>query len=109
MLYNGRLLALEKPRALQQSLAGRLLSVRVARPRQARGELERQPEVRWAAVFGDRVHAAVDDATTAAPVLESALTAAGFPDARLSEQPPSMEDVFMDRTARVTSERMDGS
>jgi ABC-2 type transport system ATP-binding protein len=108
LLYDGRLLALEEPRALQQTLAGRLLSVQVAHPRQARRELARQPEVRWAAVFGDRVHAAVDDVATAVPALQSALTAAGFPDPRLTEQPPSMEDVFMDRTARVTSGPADG-
>lgn len=103
LLYEGRLLALDQPRVLQSSLANRLLSVRVDRAREARAYLAGHPAVNWSAVFGNRVHAVVADATRDAPTLRTALSEAGFQDPQVSPLAPSMEDVFMDRTAGAES------
>jgi len=101
LLYEGRLLALDEPRVLQSSLLDRLLAVRVTSPREARALLSAHPAVKWSAVFGDRVHAVVGDATADAPVLRTALSEAGFEDPEVTPLAPSMEDVFMDRTTRA--------
>jgi ABC-2 type transport system ATP-binding protein len=95
LLHQGRVVALDTPAVLQGSLAGRLLGVRVDRPREAREAALALPGVSLAAVFGDRLHLTVDDGARRAPEIARGLRAAGFEaaDAELIE--PSLEDVFI--------------
>jgi ABC-2 type transport system ATP-binding protein len=60
LLHRGRVLALDRPEALQAALDGRLLAIRTARPRAARAALERLGGVRSAVLFGDEVHVLAD-------------------------------------------------
>jgi ABC-2 type transport system ATP-binding protein len=97
LLHQGRVVALDTPAALQATLAGRLLGVRVGHPREARAAALRLPGVSLAAVFGDRLHLAVDDAARRAGEVAAGLRAAGFDAADCRALEPSLEDVFIAR------------
>lgn len=103
LLERGRILALETPAALQAGLEGRILSVQVDRPREARQVLATHPEVGRAAVFGDRIHVATPSTAGAGPAIRRALEAAGFAVASVEPVEASMEDVFIDRIAGAGS------
>ena len=102
LLHRGRILALDRPEALQGALDGRLLAVRVGRPRAAREALERLPGVRSAVLFGDEIHALVDPQLADAEV-SATLAAAGHADAEVRVQTPSLEDVFIQRVGSETA------
>jgi ABC-2 type transport system ATP-binding protein len=97
LLHEGRVVALDTPAALQATLAGRLLGVRVDRPREARQAALRLPGVSLAAVFGERLHLAVEDAGRDAGAVTSGLRAAGFEVTEAEALAPSLEDVFIAR------------
>jgi ABC-2 type transport system ATP-binding protein len=99
LLHQGRVVALDTPAALQAPLAGRLLGVRVDRPREAREAALALPGVSLAAVFGDRLHLAVDDAARRAPEIAGGLSTAGFEASEAEAIEPSLEDVFIARLA----------
>jgi ABC-2 type transport system ATP-binding protein len=99
LLHEGRVLALDTPAALQASLAGRLLGVRVGRPRAARAVARGLPGVMLATVFGDRLHLAVDDAAWRESQVVRGLREAGFEVHESGPLPPSLEDVFDARIA----------
>ncbi len=73
--------------------------MRVDRPREAREQALALPGVTLAAVFGDRLHLAVDDAARRAPETTRALRAAGFDAGDAEPAEPSLEDVFIARLA----------
>jgi ABC-2 type transport system ATP-binding protein len=95
LLHGGRLLALDAPTALQQRLRGKLLAVRTDAPRRARDLLSALPFIRDAALFGDAVHVALDDAARDWPAARAALVEGGV--GILADGPvePSLEDVFI--------------
>jgi len=98
LLHDGALLNLDSPSALRATLQGSLVAVHAAAAvRQLREVALRQPGVRHAEVFGDRLHVAVGDARADAPVLQAALRSRGFADATVAAIEPTMEDVFIDR------------
>ena len=94
LLHEGRVLALDTPDALQASLEGRLLGVRVDRPRAAREAALGLEGVTLATVFGERLHLAVDDAARRREAVVRALRAAGFAVEDARPLDPSLEDVF---------------
>jgi ABC-2 type transport system ATP-binding protein len=98
LLHQGRLLAIDAPGALQRSLAGEILEVSTDRVREARETAARLPQVRRAAVFGDRLHLTVDSVRDA-PAVEEALRRAGFAAREARPIVPSLEDVFIERIA----------
>ena len=100
LLQEGRVVALDTPEALRGELRGRVVAVRgSAPPRTLRdASLELSVVVR-AAVFGDRIHATVQRAERDAPALADALGKRGFEDVEVEEVEPSMEDVYLERTA----------
>lgn len=97
LLDGGELLALDTPDRLAADLEGRLLSVRATPLRGARDRLESLPFVVRAAVFGDRVHATVDDAEGRRAETARGLQQAGLTAVDVEPIEPSMEDVFMER------------
>jgi len=99
LLHRGRVLALDTPDALRESLEGHVLAVLVDRLRPAKALLAAHPAVRGAMVFGDRLHVTVRDARTDAPRLEAALRDGGFAVRELRPVEPSLEDVFITRIA----------
>ncbi|MEE8175269.1 MAG: ATP-binding cassette domain-containing protein [Gemmatimonadota bacterium] len=104
LLQQGRVLAVDTPEALRDSLSGRLLVVRAEPIREARDRLLALASVRQAAVFGNRLHLIVDSAETARPDVEATLRDGGFESFSVAPLEPSMEDVFMERLA-VASEK----
>jgi ABC-2 type transport system ATP-binding protein len=101
LLDRGRIMALDAPEALQRSLPGRMFAVRAADPRRAAAVLAAAPGVRRAALFGDTVHVSVEASDVAA--LEAPLTGAGLAVLERHEILPSLEDVFIERTAGTRS------
>jgi ABC-2 type transport system ATP-binding protein len=99
LLNEGRVLAIDSPGALQESLAGEVLEVRIDRVRDAREAAARLPGVRRAAIFGDRLHLTVESAAADAPAILAALRQAGFDPREARPIVPSLEDVFIERIA----------
>jgi ABC-2 type transport system ATP-binding protein len=99
LLNQGKVVALDRPAVLQQSLQGEILALRTENERRALELIRGVPGVRRAALFGDTIHVTVASRERAAPVIRAALERAGV--AVLETQPiePGMEDVFMERTA----------
>ncbi len=95
MLHEGRLIALDTPRALQNRLAGRVQMVLTDAPRTARDLLRRQPAVRHATLFGDRVHVTLDDPARDWPVARAALEGGGVTIRGEGLTDPTLEDVFI--------------
>ena len=95
-LHQGAAIALDEPAALQASMPGSVLEVRVDDPRRAREALRDSDAVRRATLFGDTVHAVVgadagDEAT------RQALEAAGVGVTEIRAVEASLEDVFIER------------
>ena len=105
LLHRGRMLALDRPETLQRGLGGRLRSVHSARPLAAQNALAAVAGVRSAVRFGNELHVLTDAEVSDEPLL-TALANAGLGDAELREEPPSLEDVFIQRVA--DSERAGG-
>ena len=83
--------------ALQGTLDGRLFEVRVDRPRAAREVALDAQGVRFAAVFGDRLHLEVDSGADRLAGIERRLADAGFRVTYTGPLDPSLEDVFISR------------
>lgn len=94
LLDQGRVMALDRPQALQASLEGTMVAVRADRPRDARDVLRSTPGVRSAALFGEAVHTLLSEGTGPAAA-RSALEGAGLAVLDVEEVEPSLEDVFI--------------
>jgi len=95
LMHAGRLLALDSPRGLKAGFAaGTVLEVACASAARALPRLEELPGVVTAALFGDRLHAVVDDPARRRGI-ETALAEAGFAPVTATPIAPSLEDVFI--------------
>ena len=100
LLDRGQLLAIDTPGALRASLPGRLFEAVVPDPRRAHQQFRQQGFA--GEVFGDRLHVWAGDSPTSNADALTAFTAATFPNVRLREITPSLEDVYI---ARLTETR----
>jgi ABC-2 type transport system ATP-binding protein len=98
-LHQGRVLAIDTPDALQDSLSGEILELRIDRMREAKEAAARLLQVRRAEIFGDRLHLTVGSAETDGPAVTAALRQVGFEPREARPIVPSLEDVFMERIA----------
>jgi ABC-2 type transport system ATP-binding protein len=95
LMHAGRLLALDSvPRLKKAYASGSLVEVTCPRPARALVVLDRIDGVSDAALFGDRLHAVVDDPGRLRDV-ERELRQAGFDPVSVRAIPPSLEDVFI--------------
>ena len=101
LLNRGRVLALDTPNALRESMPGDVLEVAVDGVRAARDTLRNHPAVRRAAPFGKHLHVVVGDASADAPLIAAALREARFTVHGVRPLAPSVEDVFIDRIAEA--------
>jgi ABC-2 type transport system ATP-binding protein len=97
LLHEGRVLAMDRPGALQEMLAGRLFEVVTETTRPPLEVLLRVPGVVDAQAFGDRAHVRVSDdaAGGAVAALSSALARAGITVVAVRPTVASLEDVFI--------------
>lgn len=96
LIYRGRMIAQGSPASVRtESMPEDILEIRVARPFAALEKLEGSGLVREAALFGDALHAVVDDAAAARSALERYLSGEGFEGPAIQQVAPSLEDVFV--------------
>jgi ABC-2 type transport system ATP-binding protein len=96
MIDRGRLIALGTPQELKQhSLGGELLALEGEHIGEAIAQLQAAPGVQDVAVFGNALHALVDDAALRSPELLARLGAGGIANARARRIVPSLEDSFV--------------
>ena len=97
LLHEGKVLALDRPGRLRESLAGTLFEVVVPDSRAAVDRLGSQPGIGSAQVFGDRLHVWIDedDAPAAQQLLEQGSRTAGVAASSVRRIVPSLEDVFI--------------
>ncbi|MGH7690227.1 MAG: ABC transporter ATP-binding protein, partial [Gemmatimonadaceae bacterium] len=103
LLDHGRVIALDTPVALQQTLAGRMVALRTSAPRSALKVLEQTPAAHHAALFGDTIHLALTAKASDWPLLQSALAAAGIDVLDMRDLDPSLEDVFIQRVSETAT------
>jgi ABC-2 type transport system ATP-binding protein len=94
MLHNGRLIALDEPAALQQTLAGLMVSVRAHPLLAAREALRASADVAVASMFGETIHVVLREQGRAAAVA-AALSNASIHVEAIEHVRPSLEDVFI--------------
>ena len=106
LLHEGRVLAIDRPDALRQTLSGRLFEVMTETSRPPVDVLARLPGVLDAQVFGDRAHVRVDErqAPNAVAALSAALEQAGIQGVSVRPTVASLEDVFITMLKRETTE-----
>jgi ABC-2 type transport system ATP-binding protein len=97
-LDHGRAVAIDTPAALQGRLRGAVYLVRTDQPRTTRDVLQATPGVRGAALFGEAVHATLDDPAATWPRARTALETAGIVVTEAHPIEPSLEDVFIHLT-----------
>jgi ABC-2 type transport system ATP-binding protein len=96
LIYRGELIALGAPGRLKTELMQEeVLGIFCARPQEALEEIAKLPGIREVALFGRGVHAVVEDAGSAAVVLQRLLAESGYGEARIEKIVPSLEDVFV--------------
>jgi ABC-2 type transport system ATP-binding protein len=101
LLSNGRLLVVDTPQALRESLPGVMVEVMARPQRDAIDVLRLLPGVAETESFGERVHVRwTGGQPEAAPqAIEDALRAGGLAVSSVREVPASLEDVFINRVA----------
>jgi ABC-type multidrug transport system ATPase subunit len=104
LLDHGRIIALDTPVALQQTLAGRMVALRASAPRRALALLAGNPAAHHAALFGDTIHLAMQARSRDWPLVQSALTNAGIDIVDVHDLEPSLEDVFIQRVSETSAE-----
>lgn len=95
LLHRGKVLAMDTPRALLDLLPGEVVSVEGPEPRRARDLIRSVPGVVSTALFGNVVHAVLEDGEEARRKVTAALGDAGLESEELRPVEPSLEDVFL--------------
>ena len=101
LMNRGRLIALDKPTALKQSLDEPIFEVETDNAQDAIEALRRAPEIVDAAMFGRALHVTVKDETAGARDIKRILEAAGRSCSSLRQVEPSLEDVFVSLIRRA--------
>jgi ABC-2 type transport system ATP-binding protein len=101
-LHEGRLLALDSPDRLRDTMPGSLVEVIAPDRRRALDILQAAPEVASVQTFGERMHVQLrrPDAGAVERV-RSALSQAGVGATTIRPVPPSLEDVFVTRLGEM--------
>ncbi|MBI2073255.1 MAG: ABC transporter ATP-binding protein [Gemmatimonadetes bacterium] len=97
LLNRGKVIALDRPAALQDGLQGEMLAVRASDGRRALALLRSLPGVRRAALFGDTIHVTLGARERDWPGVRDALERAGVGLEATHQIEPGLEDVFMER------------
>jgi ABC-2 type transport system ATP-binding protein len=105
LLHEGKLLALDAPAALRESLAGDVIEVIAADRDRLTEVLERLPGVVDVQQFGERTHVRLDSGSLFRDHerLAAALRAADVEPESVRRVPTSLEDVFIARVAEAAT------
>ena len=103
LLYRGRLLIVGTPREIRREARLTLLQVTCSPLRAGQRTVQRLPGVRWAEVFGDRVHAAVERVEIE-EVIRRALEEAGIEVTAMRPIEAGIEDAFFELVRRRSEE-----
>jgi len=95
LMHQGNLLSVGTPDEIKALMKGELWEVRCQRRMKARDLLQNLPGIRSVGIFGDRIHAVLEDGEKSRPQLESLLKESGLEIFSLKRIPPSVEDVFI--------------
>lgn len=95
LIYRGRMIAKGRPAELKRLIPEDILEIHVDRPFEALEQLEASGLVKEVALFGDNLHAVVDDAEAAAGAVGAFLAGRGLAVEDIAAVLPSMEDVFV--------------
>ena len=95
LMHSGRALYCDTPAALKKHMPGTLIAISSADGRAVRSAITGRPGVSQVLLFGDGVHAVVDDADVRIPQLRDAMRLAGVPISDVAVAAPSIEDVFV--------------
>jgi ABC-2 type transport system ATP-binding protein len=96
LIYNGRLIANGSPRDLRADMrAGELIEIDSDHPVEAADVIADLPFTLHTAVFGDKVHALVEDAAAAVAPVKAALRAKDISPRAIQPVPLSLEDLFI--------------
>jgi ABC-2 type transport system ATP-binding protein len=99
LIFRGRMVALGTPAELKRaSMQGELLLIECAPLTQAMDAIETAAGVLDVAVFGSALHAVVNNANAAIPLLRARLTEQGVQVTKIEQVRPSLEDVFVSLT-----------
>jgi len=95
LISRGRMIARGKPAELKNAIPEDILEIRVERPSEALEQLEDSGLVKEVALFGDTLHAVVEDAEAASAAVGDFLAGRGLAATAVTRVRPSMEDVFV--------------
>ena len=105
LLFRGELIECGTPDAIKSRVPGQLLELQPEPLERAGAVLENHPGVIQVQVYGDLLHAFVDDAARHMPQLKAALESAGVRVKRIRITPPRMEEAFMSRIRQMEEAR----
>ncbi len=95
LMDRGKILRVNTPDGLKQSLEGSMIEVQAEPQGKARDVLVEIPELGSVQVFGDRLHARASDAESAMARIRAACASAGIELAEVRKIEPGLEDVFV--------------
>jgi ABC-2 type transport system ATP-binding protein len=101
LLYAGRLVRCDTPRALRAGLEGEILEVHAADIPAAREALAGLAGVREVQTYGEALHLVVDSGEARLPEVEGALRTAGIDCQGVRIAPPRMEEAFLSFIRRM--------
>lgn len=97
LLDKGRIVAMDTPSALQDSMRGQIMAVRSPDARRAVELLRAVPSVRRATLFGDTIHVVMHAGERERNAIGAALAAGGISAGEVQEIEASLEDVFIEQ------------
>ncbi len=96
LMNKGKILALDAPKKIRASIPYKFAEVVCSPVREAYAAAAGLKGALGAQMFGDRIHAAYDDALTSPRLIAEGLEAAGITVSMFRQISPSLEDVFLD-------------
>ncbi len=95
LMFQGNLLSVGTPDEIKGLLQGEIWEVRCEQRMKAREMLQNVPGIKSAGIFGDRIHAVLEEGEKSRREMETLLRERGFEVFSLRRIAPSLEDVFI--------------
>jgi ABC-2 type transport system ATP-binding protein len=95
LMHQGNLLSAGTPDEIKSLMKGELWEVRCPQRMKARELLQNLPGIRSVGIFGDRIHAVLEDGDKTRAEMERLLRGSGIEIQSMKKITPSLEDVFI--------------